>query len=403
MPQIKYRAFKSNGEEVIGRLEATEISAAIEILHQQGLTPYEINHEKTDAQEWWNIDILGGEKLNRNEVAILSRELATLVSAELPIDEALQSIADQKNSKAGKHAIKIKQAIQEGISFTKALENQNIFSPSQLSIIQAGELGGTLNEALSQVAEFSERENKLINDIQSALFYPAILLALASAAVVFILTVLLPSLKPIFDDANASLPASTAFLIQLGTLLKTNWLLLLIFSFSVLLAVIYALKNPNIQARTDHLILKTPLIGPIVLKSQTALLNRTLGVLIKNGVNITKALNIVEDVVSNHKFKLTVNNMKDKIKEGESFIQCYEQSNIFPLLATRLAAAGDRTGKLDMMLLRTADIFEDQVKRDIDRLVGLLTPILTVSIGLLVGGLVVSVLTAILSVNDLAF
>jgi general secretion pathway protein F len=404
MASIRYRALNKDGHEVEGHIEAPALNAALDALHAQGLLPFDAAIDASGGKQWWNTDIFGGDRMSNSEQAIFARELATLVDAELPLDEALQSIADQSaTTKTGQIAKNLTGSIHEGVSLSGALHASKIFSASHRSIIQAGEAGGALGTALTQIADFMERENKIRGEIQSALFYPVILLIMAGAAVVFILTVLLPSLQPIFDDADAKLPATTAALINLGVFIKSNWAPIITATALASLGGIYAVRREGIRQQIDKNLLRAPLLGAILAKTESARINRTLGMLLKNGVTMTNALHIVSAVASNLEFKRAISEITRDVKEGQSFLATYKKAGVFPPLATRLAAAGDRSGKLDVMLLRSAEIFDDQVKRDIDRLVGLLTPVLTLTIGFLVGGLVISVLTAILSVNDLAF
>jgi len=404
MPWVSYRAISSLGRETRGKIEADSISAAIDSLRQSGLTPYETRIADDETEKWWNKDILAKSTLKNTELELFARELSTFINAQIPLDEALYAISSlMEKSHIQDKAKLLGEDIQQGESLSTAFIKRGVFSENHQGLIQAGEASGKLGPALIQIANFLESENKIRSDIRSALFYPALLMIMAFGAMIFITTVLLPSLAPIFEDSDAKMPALAGLLLKIGVIIKEQWFL--IFSGSIFITIlgIISWKNQTLKPHKDYFLLKLPIFGPLKQKMETAKFNRTLGMLLKNGVPLTQALSITEKSTGNTVFSNAANDMNEAIKHGSAFNLCYSKANIFSPLATRLIAVGERSGTLADMILKSSDILDIQIKRNIDRLVGLLTPILTLGTGGVVGAIVLSVLSAILSVNDLAF
>ena len=213
MPWIAYRAITPQGGETSGKIEAESISDAIKTLRQEGLTPYETQLATGLEEKWWNKDILERAGLKSSELELFARELSTFINAQLPLDEALYSISASLNkSQLEEKTTLLREEIQQGQSLSDALAKHSIFSESHQGLIRAGEASGHLGPALQQIADFLESENKIRSDIRSALFYPILLIVMAIAAMIFITTVLLPSLAPIFEDANSEIPIIAGFL-----------------------------------------------------------------------------------------------------------------------------------------------------------------------------------------------
>jgi len=404
MHQINYSAFDKKGEEISGVIEAASIGAAIDILKSQGVTPYKTQIILNDSIPWWNKDLFSNEKLSDKEKGLFARELSTYLDAGLSIDDALNSILLQLRRPSTITIIESLIAkIRSGQPLSVSMEELELFLPVERSLIYSGEQSGDLAFATQQIANMIERENNLRGEVSSALLYPAILLTLSIASIIFILTVMLPNLRPIFADAGDNIPGSTKFLLSLGDFVSQYWEVILLSAIGVIIVSIYAFRNFKLRSLIDEYLFKIPLIGTLKTHAETSRLNRSLGMLISSGVSIPEALRVVRSVNKTERFKIAIGKMENSIKAGHSFIQAYEDTNIFSLIAVRLAAVGDKSGTLPAMLIKAADILEHQVKKDTDRLVNLLTPALTILTGIIVGGMVLVVLSSILSVNDLAF
>ena len=401
---VSYRAISSKGRDVRGKIEAESIAMAIKSLRKEGLTPYETTIDSDEPEKWWNKDILEKSGLKRSELELFARELSTLINAQLPLDEALFSIyaMTEKSPVQGK-AKAIREDVLKGDSFSESLRKQDIFADNYIGLIRAGEASGSLGPIMTQIADTIAEENKTRNDIRSALFYPILLMTLAVAALIFIITVLLPSLAPIFEDSGTEMPKLARFLLKLGEALTSNWYILLFSAGLLIASSIYVFKSSSFKSQRDILCLRLPIIGTLKRNIETSKFNRTLGMLLKNDVPLTQALSITQKSTTNSVFSQTAEDMNEAIKQGDSFNSTYSNANIFSPLAIRLITIGDRSGTLTDMITKSSDILDAQIKRHIERLVGLLTPILTLGTGALIGAIVLSVLSAILSVNDLAF
>ena len=283
-----------------------------------------------------------------------------------------------------------------------ALGELPAFPKFYVNIVRAGEQGGDLQAALEQLGEYLGRSLAVRESVISALIYPSLLLATTGVSIVVILVFVLPSFEPLFAEAGRSIPASTQFVMDTGHFM-TNW------SWAVLLGLALAvialkrsLKEPGFKRQWDGLMLRLPLIGGLLAKMDIERFSRTLGTLLKNGVSLPQALVITADTLANSVIAGAVSGAAAGLKEGEALSRHLRDSKAFPRLALDMMLVGEESGQLDGMLLRQADLYEREIKHSIDRLVALLVPCLTIFMGLIVAGLIGSILVAILSVNDLA-
>jgi general secretion pathway protein F len=404
MPRFRYKAFDELGALVEGDIEATGAEAARAALFDRKLFPFATSAAGATAELWWQRDITFGSGLSRDELALFTREFATLLSAELPLDLVLSTLAGQVSSRRQrKLADALREKVVGGSSLSDAFAAQGGAFPNYfISIVRAGEAGGSLRAAMDQLAQFQERSLEVLSRVRSALVYPAILLLMAVGAVGLILTVLVPTLRPLFKDQGVAPPLFLQVLINLQSFVSTQWVACLIALAVMVLGAVFAIRSEGIRAWLDAMLLRLPIAGDLAAKSQTARLARTLSTLLKNGVPMLAALTIGQTVVSNRVFAAALRGMIDEVNQGEPLKQAMANADVFPSVAVRLVSVGEDSGRLDELLLRVAEMFEAQVQRKIDRLMSLLTPLLTLGIGLLVGALMMSVMNAILSINDLA-
>ncbi|MEM7620864.1 MAG: type II secretion system F family protein [Pseudomonadota bacterium] len=407
MPNYRYRAYTHSGKLEDGLVEAQNEQACLDILDGKGLYPFEVHEDYSNSLStpWWQRDLFSGaSKISLQNLALFTRELATLFKAGLPIDETLRIVAAQVS---GRHMKSFCKALLDdviaGHSLSQAFANQGEAVPHYYtSLVRAGEARGALDDVFEQLANFIEKSENIRAKIRSALVYPMILIGVAFAALGLIVTVLIPSLAPIFTDAGAPMPTIIAVVLTLQDFFSNNWLVTVIALLSVCVFLVIFLRKENVKYKRDQILLRIPLISTFITKRETARFSRTLSVLLTNGVPLLKALEIVSHIMSNRVFIRTQQAVIEDIKKGQSLHHTLTQTEIFPDLAVRLIKVGEESGKLEEMLLHTAQIFETQVQRSIDRYMSLLTPALTLFIGLSVGGLIMSVMSAILSINELA-
>lgn len=284
------------------------------------------------------------------------------------------------------------------------MENQSgVFSKFYLNMIRAGELGGNLGGVLQRLAEYLERSQELKDTVSTALIYPAILLVMSLASLFVMLTFVVPQFKEMFDSAGQALPVPTQIVVGLAEFLQSYWWAMLLTVLIVVQTLKSQLADPAGKKAWDGRFLRMPLFGQIVLNMEVANFSRTFGTLLGNGVSILKSLGIVRETVGNTVLADLLEQAEAQLKQGRTMSEALAQQNLFPKLAVQMIKMGEETGRLEEMLMRVAVIYDKQLKTTIQRMLALLEPALIISLGLMIGGIIVSILLAILSVNDLAF
>ncbi|MFA5949753.1 MAG: type II secretion system F family protein [Hyphomicrobium sp.] len=406
MPRYRYKAYDQRGSLTEGEIETRTREAALEALHRRGYFPLDVAESKADpVLRWWEREVFGDGALPLAGLALFTRELATLIKADLPLDESLRIVSLQPliPSRVRACTRALLEAVRGGASLSGAMSARGQDFPEYYwRLIQAGEASGSLSEVLDDMSGFLERSNEVRAQVGSALLYPAVLLFAAAIAVGVILTVLLPTVLPLFKDAGAAPPASLQFLVDAEAFVAGNWALVLALAIGLGVALFAASRNAGLRLWFDRTLLKIPVVGVLSGNRETARLARTLATLTRNGVPMLDAVRISGAVLGNRAFIAAVADAGEALKEGGSLSKPLEQSGLFSELSLRLIAVGEQTGQLEPMLMRVAGIYEATVQRQLARLMTLLTPALTLFVGGLVGSLILSVMSAILSVNDLA-
>jgi general secretion pathway protein F len=349
---------------------------------------------------------LGGrQRVSQKHIGLITQQLAQLLKAGLPLDRALTVLISVNNeSKVQKLLTRIQEAVRGGSGLADALEAQSgVFTRLYLNMVRAGEAGGSLEVVLERLADFLERSKALKDTVTSALIYPLILLLVAGASVVILLTYVVPQFQTLFDDAGEALPLATQIVIGLGEgVRRYGWLGVVLLAGSVLF---FRQQFSQIETRYrwDRLALRTPLIGDLIAKVETARLARTLGTLLRNGVPLLTALGIVREIIANQVLSQSLGAVAENLKAGQGLAEPLLKQQVFPPLAIHMIRVGEETGQLDAMLLQVADTYDGEVQTTVKRLLSLLEPILILGLGLIIAGIIMSILVAIISINDLAF
>jgi general secretion pathway protein F len=383
MPTYRYKAVGPSGDVIAGEMEAANQSAVVERLQELGHLPVRADEVKEGAAAGWlTRDLFAHRRVPRKAVGLVTRELATLLGAGVPLDRSLEILIDLADKEAvRKLLVRVLDGVRGGSSLAEAMAAQGGgFPPFYISMVRAGESGGALDSVLARLADFLEKSQALRENIRSALIYPAILLVMAGASVVVLLTVVVPEFKPLFEDAGEALPAATRVIVAVGEVFARSWWAMGLAVVALAWLLRRQLANPSFRYRWDGLALRLPLFGDLVKKIQLARLSRTLGTLLQNGVALLGAL-----------------------KEGQGLAGPMTATQVFPDLALHLVRVGEETGQLEDMLFKLADIYDREVERTVQRLLALLVPILTIGLGILIAVIIASVLVAFLSVNELAF
>ncbi len=406
MARFNYKAYDASGAFGSGEIAAQSREGALEVLARRGQIPVELKEATAAAvTAWWQREVFGSGRLSTQNLAAFTRELASLVKAEIPIDEALRIVAVQPMMPVRLRQItnSCLERVMEGEALSDALQAQGqAFPEFYFRLVKAGEASGALSDVLVDLAKVIERSAETRSKVTSALVYPAVLLIAAVVALVVILTVLIPTILPIFEDAGAKPPLLIHVLSAFQKFLSQHWISVLCAVLATGFGFVVLAQNPAARLRLDRFWLRVPLIGGLIERRETARLARTLSVLTRNGVPILESLRIASGVMSNRAYMQAIANAGDEVKEGGTLTAPLARSGLFPDLFLRLTAVGEKTGQLDTMQLRVAEIYEAAVERQVERLTSLITPVLTLVIGGCVGGLIISVMSAIFSVNDLA-
>jgi general secretion pathway protein F len=405
MPSFSYRAYGGRGEFAEGRIEAASLVAANEMLWAQGLTPFHMKPADAGNERWWQREIFGGTRTSPAQLASFTRDFATLNSAEIPLDDALRILAAQAPSRAMRAVIASLLAdVLDGSHLSDAMhKHPQVFAVDYVSAVRSGEVGGTLSQVLEEMADLLERRMEIRNRIRSALVYPAILVVFAIVTVGLIVAVLVPGIAPIFAEGGRAMPA----FIGLVLTVQAHWteiaVSLLVMATAATGAFAIALRRPRVRLALDRLKLRPPLFGAFILERETARFARSLGTLLRAGVPLLQASTSARAVIGNRHLGAGVDRALEAVREGSSLHRALERCAALPPVALRMISVGEEAGKLDRMLLRMAAMFEQQTQRTMDRFMTILTPALTLTIAFLVGSLILTVINAILSINELAY
>ena len=405
MTEFHYVAVDAASQTIEGRMDAASKSAVVERLHALGHVPIRI--EEIGLLALQNMDVaelFRGRGVSRRSLALITSQLATLLHAGLALDEALGILADLVERPREKVALRtLREKISGGATLADAMAAQpKIFPGFYVSMVRAGEAGASLEAVLGRLAEFLERSEAAKEHVKSALLYPAIVAVTCCVSIAVLLMFVVPRFRPLFEQAGPALPAAARLLLRVSDFVDSFWWAGVLIPLLGALLIAAQFKRPASRARWERFFLKLPLVGELIAKVEVVRFSRTLGTLLKNGVSLLPALAITRDTIGNQVFVGAVNRVLEHVKTGKGLAGPLAQTKVFPALAIHLIRVGEESGRQEEMLFKIADIFETETRRSIDRMLALLGPALTVVLGLVVAGVIGSILTAILSVYDLA-
>ncbi len=406
MPDFRYRSYNREGIAVEGDINATTREAALDWLARSGQYPVAIGERKSPPEvKWWQREVFASSYFSVATQALFTRELVSLVRANLPVHECLRLVSVQPMLPAKlRHVVRDAVArVAEGEALSEALAAQpNAFPEYYCRIVKAGETSGSLTECLDDLALHLERSAETRASVTSALLYPLILVIAALLAIGVIVLVLLPAITPMFADAGVAAPFIIRALGGLQNFLSDNKTLIFTVSAGAVIAITVGSKRPDVRLIWDRGLLRVPVVARLIERRESGRLARTLATLLRNGVPLLEAVRVSSGVVSNIAMRKAVVAALDEIKEGGQLSTALMRSKLFSELLLRLVTIGEQTGQLDIMLLRAAEIYESALQRQMQRLTNLVTPVVTLMIGALVGGLILTVMNALISINDLA-
>jgi general secretion pathway protein F len=406
MPSFRWSAVSAGGEVVSGVSEAPDQTAIVERLQRQGQTV--LSAEPADRRnplaELLHLELAFKRGIDKTTLGEVTRELAIMLTAGQDLDRALRFVVDNTgNSRARAILAEVRDKVRAGSSLaTSIAAHPQSFSKLYVGLVRAGEAGGALAATLDRLAGLIERERSLRANLRSAMIYPTMLVVAAIGSIVLLLEYVLPQFTPIFEQAGAELPAATRILIALGAVVGAAGPWPLVGLLAAGLLARRWLANPATRIKADRLFLSLPIAGKLVREVLAARLTRTLGTLLENGVPLISALTITQEALGNLAAAAAVEAAALGAKGGRGLAGPLGEAALFPTRMIHLLQLGEEAAQLPAMALKAADIHDEQARLMIQRIVALAIPTITIVMGLVVAGIVGSLLTAMLRLNDLA-
>lgn len=416
MPNFTYVALDARGQQVTGVIEAATQNEAVGALRQAGYFPKSVDVEskaskakvakaaapKSAAPAKAGFSLFKKQTVDGKTLMIFTRQLATLIDAGLPLLRSLTVLAKQEKDVVLQGTItQLAESVQGGSTFSDSLSvHPKIFNKLYVNMVKAGELGGVLELVLLRLAEFQEKAQRIKNKVVAAMFYPLIVLCIAIAILAFLLVFIVPKFQAIFDDmlGGKPLPALTQFVIGASNLVKDNIVLLIGGIIVAVVAYKLAARTEKGTRFMDMVKLRAPLFGDLTRKSAISRFSRTLGTLVTSGVPILQALMITRETAGNTVISEAINKVHDAVKEGESIVAPLEASGVFPPMVISMIDVGEETGQLPEMLLKIAEVYDDEVDNAVQGLTALLEPIMIVLLAVIVGTIVVALFMPLISI-----
>lgn len=410
MALFAFQAVRASGEAVSAQVDAMTQAEAIERVREQGLILVSIGpataatlaaHAKSPS---FFGQFLRPRKVKREQIIAFTRDLANLISAGLPLDRAfelLTSLADSPPLAALMQDLRDR--VRGGKPLSEALaQHPKHFDRLYVNMVRAGEASGTLGPVLQRISEFQERSEELRATVKSALIYPFVLVGVAIAAVAVMLFYVVPKFGAAFKQFGKALPPATEKLLSLSQFLREDGWMILVGIIAIVILVRGRMRTPEGQMKWHLRKLTMPVFGELFQKIEVARLTRTLGTLLGNGVSLLPALTIVKDTVENRALSQSLDGVLVRLKEGHGFARPLMETSLYPKLAVHMVAVGEETGKLDTMLIKVADVYDREVTTSLKRALGLLEPILILSLAVVVGVIIYALMSALLGVSDFA-
>jgi len=406
MPVFEFKGFNEAGKAVDGIREADSPKGLRVVLRKEGVFLSEIKVEEEKRSVSGDVDVkrffVG--RIKTDDIAVMTRQLATLVGAGIPLVEALSALIDQVDQERLKRIVsQVKQRVNEGATLADALgQHPKVFSTLFINMIRAGEHSGALHVVLIRLADFTEAQSRLRSKVIGTMAYPIIMVIISTGILGILMTVVVPKVAHIFDDMRMALPLPTRILIFTSDTLQHYWYVFLVVGFSSAFGFYRYIHTPKGRAWWDRRVLKAPIMGKIVRMLAIARFSRTLSTLLKSGVPLLTSMDIVKAIITNTVLSGVIEESRNAIKEGESIAAPLKRSGEFPPMVYHMVAIGERSGQLEEMLLNVANAYDAQVETRMTALTSLLEPLMIVVLGGVVAFVVMSILLPILQMNTMA-
>jgi general secretion pathway protein F len=405
MPVFTYRAADRSGRTIDGEMEALDPQAVIERLHREQYFPVRV--DRADARPGLaslRLGAAGGGRVSGRDLLTFTQQLSTLVEAGIPLDRALQVLVDLSVSARLRQIVQdVAQSVRTGSTLADALSRHHPrpFSRLYINTVRAGEKGGVLEASLRRLAEHLEATRELREALVSAIVYPAFVFTVGIAAVVFLMTFVLPRFAVIFSDLGQRLPLPTQIMLGISHALVSYWWVLGLLILALVLAWNLITRSEAGRLAVDRWMLGLPVFGAVLRKLEVGRFARTLGTLLQSGVPLLAALGVAREVAQNRVVAVALTAVQEGAKRGDGLARPMSETGAFPALAIHMVRVGEETGRLEEMLTRVAAAYEAEIRGALRRLISLLEPVIILLVGIVVLGIVLSILMAILSINEL--
>lgn len=408
MALYAFDAVRQSGDPVSAQVEAATEADAVERVREQGLILLRI--QTASAAAFSSHDkgksffgrLLAPRKVAREQVIAFTRDLANLISAGLPLDRAFELLVSLADTGPMAALLQdLRDRVRGGKSLSQALiEHPKQFDRLFVNMVRAGEASGTLGPVLERISEFQERSAELRSSVQSALMYPMVLIGVAVIAVFTMIFFVVPKFEATFRQFGKALPPATENLLALSHWMKEDGWMLLVGAAAIFILVRGRLRSPQGLLAWHRRKLKLPVLGDLFSKIEVARLARTLGTLLGNGVSLLPALTIVKDTVDNRALANSLDGVLVRLKAGQGFARPLMETGLYPKLAVHMVAVGEETGRLDAMLLKVAQVYDVEVNTALKRALGLMEPILILTLAVVVGGIIFALMSALLGLTE---
>lgn len=414
MPVYAYKGLNASGRNVSGVIDADSPKGARLKLRGVGVFPTDLEEERAAGAPTssgsavkaggFNINLAQYfERINPQDLALMTRQLSTLVGAGLPLVDCLSALIEQTEVQRLKRIVsQVRERVTEGGAFADALkEHPRIFTDLYTNMVRAGEASGALDVVLERLAEYTESSARLRAKVQSALTYPVLMGAASMGILLFLLSYVVPKVTKIFEDTHQALPTMTVVLLGISGFLQEYWWLILALVIFAVVGVRLSTRTPAGKLRYDGYMLRIPYFGTLMKKVALARFARTLSTLLRSGISLLPSLDIVKNVVNNSLIAETIETARNSIREGHSIAPPLKKSGLFPPLIVHMIAVGEKSGELEEMLARAADAYDNEVENSIASLTSIMEPMIIIFMGGIVLFIVLAIMVPIFELNQL--
>ncbi len=408
MAVFSYKATDSQGNFVEGDVDAPDYRIAVEQIRKLQYFPIQVQEGKIQKGLSGNIKIPFPDYFNRvsaKELMSLTLQLATLVDSGLTLDTSLGNLVKLADGEKAREVLAdIHKRVHAGSAFADALaEHPKVFGRLYINMVHSGESSGMLTETLFRLARYLEKAEDLKGSIIGAMIYPLVLVVAGGSAIIFIFTFIMPQFRDLFAEMGDALPLPTKILLVLSDGVTNYWWFMLLVLIGAIIGFIKYLKNPNGRLHWDSLVLKMPLFGNLVQKLEVSRFSLTMASLLKSGVPVLQALLIVKTVLSNRVMVSAMDELERGLKSGKGLSGPLQKAGIFPQMAVHMITVGEASGSLDKMLSKVSDTYDKEVASTIKQMVSLIEPFMILFMAGIIGFIVIAVLLAVFSINEMAF